>query len=114
MNKQDVIAQFDRAKKIWHVSAGNTIGPLDTFIISGCTVEIPEDTQSIEDVIFYGSHLQNTKVMELSRNQTSALFNSETKRFEDTSGKEVIIHGQHVLCSEIGRVFHISESVELQ
>ncbi|MCF7831504.1 MAG: hypothetical protein K9M36_01295 [Candidatus Pacebacteria bacterium] len=114
MNNQDVIARFDRPNKQWNVSAPDFMGALDTCIISGCTIEIPEDATGIQDVIFHGSHLQNPEEMELSGEITSVLFNSETKRFEDTSGKEVVINGQHVLCSEIGMVFHISESVTPQ
>lgn len=113
MNK-NAIARYDKAKKKWSVSEGDVMASFNRCILSGCTVEISEDAQSIEDIVFYGSHFQNPKAVKLE-DPIAIMFNAKAKRFEDSKRNEIVLDGtKHVRCFKKGRLFLVSEKIVLK
>jgi hypothetical protein len=114
MENKNAIARYNPKEKQWDISEGDTISSFEFCIISNCTVEIPEDAQGIEDVIFYGTHFSNPKEVELV-SPTYLRFNTKSKMFEDVNGNQQVFNGEgHMRLSTTPTIFMYSQKLSMQ
>lgn len=114
MKSKNAIARYDPKEKQWDISEGDFMDSFEFCIISNCTVEIPEDAQGIEDVIFYGTHFSNTKAVELV-NPTYLRFNKESRMFEDANGNQQVFNGEgHMRLSMKPTIFMYSQRLSIK
>ncbi len=114
MESKNATARYNSKEKQWDISEGDIRSSFEFCIISNCTVEIPEDAQRIEDLIFYGTHFSNTKVVELI-NPTYLRFNPESKMFEDVNGNQQVFNGEgHMRLSMTPTIFTYSQTLSMK
>jgi|GEM_PF-3533431 len=114
MNLQNVTAKYDLDKGCWTVSNRGKNFSYDTCIITQCTVEIPDDATGIQDAVFYGACLHNKHTTRFIEPH-AFFFNSESKRFEERNGNEIVFDGtDHIRLPKGGKIFSHTKNALFQ